>query len=86
MEAIKKSKLKEWLIDDIFKNVSSCTSFGESPRFDAWAKNFSKDTAAMLVNAEYIVDWADDEREDIPLKEASDYSKTFQQRILNSWG
>lgn len=85
METIKKEELKDWLINDIFKNVSSCTTCGKSKEFDKRAKNFDRETASMLVNSEYIVDWADDERETIPIDEVIAYSKSFQKRILSGW-
>ena len=84
METIKIEDLKEWLVDYITMNIHSMES-GESEEFNNWAKSFEKEEAEFVVKAEFVNDWGYDNRNEISIKEASEYAQALIQRILSTW-
>ena len=80
---IKYEKLKEWLIDYITDTIHQLES--DSPEFNAWAKSFKRAEADFVVNMEFVVDWGDDERSEIPEDEAMSYGNTLMKVILDRW-
>ena len=84
METIKIEDLKEWLVDYITMNIHSMES-EESEEFNNWAKSFEKEEAEFVVRAEFVNDWGYDNRNEISIKEASEYAQALIQRILSTW-
>lgn len=84
METIKIEDLKEWLVDYITMNIHSMES-EESEEFNNWAKSFEKEEAEFVVKAEFVNDWGYDNRNEISIKEASEYAQALIQRILSTW-
>ena len=84
METIKIEDLKEWLVDYITMNTHSMES-EESEEFNNWAKSFEKEEAEFVVKAEFVNDWGYDNRNEISIKEASEYAQALIQRILSTW-
>lgn len=84
METIKIEDLKEWLVDYITMNIHSMES-EESEEFNNWAKSFEKEEAEFVVRAEFVNDWGYDNRNEICIKEASEYAQALIQRILSTW-
>lgn len=83
METIKIEDLKEWLVDYITMNIHSMES-EESEEFNNWAKSFEKEEAEFVVRAEFVNDWGYDNRNEISIKEASEYAQALIQRILST--
>lgn len=81
---IKIEDLKEWLVDYITMNIHSMES-EESEEFNNWAKSFEKEEAEFVVRAEFVNDWGYDNRNEISIKEASEYAQALIQRILSTW-
>lgn len=79
-----KTELKKWLVNYITKAINSCESEDEE-EFNAWAKAFQKENAAIVVDMEFGNSWEYDERESISEEEATKYAQMLIQRILNSW-
>lgn len=84
MGTIKIEDLKEWLVDYITMNIHSMES-EESEEFNNWAKSFEKEEAEFVVRAEFVNDWGYDNRNEISIKEASEYAQALIQRILSTW-
>lgn len=84
MDTIKIEDLKEWLVDYITMNIHSMES-EESEEFNNWAKSFEKEEAEFVVRAEFVNDWGYDNRNEISIKEASEYAQALIQRILSTW-
>lgn len=84
MQTIKIEDLKEWLVDYITMNIHSMES-EESEEFNNWAKSFEKEEAEFVVKAEFVNDWGYDNRNEISIKEASEYAQALIQRILSTW-
>lgn len=84
MQTIKIEDLKEWLVDYITMNIHSMES-EESEEFNNWAKSFEKEEAEFVVRAEFVNDWGYDNRNEISIKEASEYAQALIQRILSTW-
>ena len=88
METIKFEQLADWLIDTITERIHKLRVKEEwisKEDFNNWAKSFQREEAAVLVNMEFVVDWGEEERKEIPIEEASSYANKLMQTILDIW-
>lgn len=85
METINiKNELNSWLVTYILDFIHSME--GENfDDFNKWAKSYPKEAAEMIVGAEFVADWADDERKEITREEAEKYAQKLIRRILDTW-
>lgn len=85
METIRiKDELESWLVTYILDCIHSME--GENfEDFNKWAKSYPREAAEMIVGAEFVVDWAYDEREEITREEAEKYAQTLIRRIVDTW-
>ena len=88
MESIKIEQLADWLIDTITEGIHKLKIEEEwvsKDDFNKWAKSFQREEAAFLVNMEFVVDWGEEERNEIPVEEANSYASKLMQRIVDVW-
>ena len=84
MATIKTVILKQWLVNYIVDEIHAMKS-EESEEFNEWATNYKRESAEVVVDAEYIVDWGYEKREEVPVEEAERWGNSLIERILQTW-
>lgn len=84
-KTIKKVILKQWLVNFIVDEIHSMHVV-EYDEFNQWATNYKRESAEVIVDAEYAVDWGYDTRDEIPVEEAKEWCYGYiTTRILPTW-
>jgi len=85
METINvKEELATWVVDYITNTIHRLEA-ENSEEFNKWAKSFEREEAEFVVNMEFGNDWAYDEREEITIKEATEYAESLLKIVLDNW-